>query len=657
MGGGYNNYTMIDFFRNHLNKRTDALNLFLIVAACIICSIYSIQLLVIVTSLFLAYRILSVVLTNRLNTSKFLIALSTLVGYVFLLQSFSILPFIVNKEFPLAIAPWLSLGFIAACAFFVRKAVFPGKNHPRRSSPLLNSGDVASIMVAALVLLAILVPPLVRSGGDFMWAGISSIAGNVDDSAHMAYVTDRIQRPHGLITNYPAGWHNATSLLAAAASPDKLIGSDSLWTYVALKLASFALLIICCVEAAVYIIAVLRQKTSKLGAVDVASIVGTGLLFSYLFFIDVFHLGFYSVFPELIGVVWVSVLLCELALTKTRSAVVCLASLSLLIGLGAALSWVLLLPPIALIIAYTILRSLTSVSATKKELVSTTLYLLPVALISLFSIIVQIYAMSSKGNGVPFFKTLLTDGAMVIYTPLFYLLLLGCLLGLLVFVGREKIKASFSPIIFMIAALVLFCGIIYVIQIVLAGKATYYFYKALYAPIVLLIPLGIAALTSLNTTVKKASAGQSVALLCTLWVVLAIFIPASPQGLVYVSGKRWLNESDAKNLTEIFNKDGQQKKPIFYYNPNNGVQADILMLLTVSTRKDAGCFLKVRDVVRFQQDNSGTVAPIVDAMAKDCKDGAELLTTPGEVLTANSYVEQAGIQKPLVIKTYEFGQL
>lgn len=588
-----------------------------ILALLVICATYSLNLLLITVSMVLTYKIITPLLNIGVFNTRALRAVFVFFIYIIILQCVILSSWVLNRNFPLDATPALTV-LVMTIAYVYRhyllKVKFSKEILPSKKVPLVRLGDIISIVVAILITLLIILPPLISTGAGKTSNIIALTSGNVDDAAHLGLLNDRLQFNRGVLYHsdatenvrtaglYPAGWHSANAIIIKAIDPTISTGTESLIAYTISKVFWFFVLIFVFSRVIFTLYKTLSNDEPSL-PVTLWLTFGS-LLFSILFLVDIFRTGFYSFIPQLIAALLLVPILIQLSLLTNESKKY-QGTLLLLVAacIGGGISWLLVLPALLLAIFLILLDHLRSTKLLHfiKDTTSGVLDNLPLYGLLLVALIVQAYVMLADHStgSVSFIQGVLLSGGIGIYKDPFYLFIfIGLALCLLLF--RKNSEKAIRYILYVTFSLLLFAGFLYVVQMIYLGKNAYYYYKALDVFTIVVIPIGLVGFAlCIAWLANKRSKSIALAAALTLILVVIQFIGLDATSLTYLKGQRplsgALNESVYTELKLNANqKNYNNKNYIVYYIPGSVEQNDISTMTVKSNKPGGGCFDAVR---------------------------------------------------------------
>lgn len=483
------------------------------------------------------YSVFRRILSARFFRSKVLIAVTSLVGWMGLLQ---VVAYSVSSSSLFASVLLLQV-FVSAIAFAVR-------NKEKPEIPSITLPDVASIIAAVLLVSLVSVLPLRHAAPTGESTVLTLINTSPDDSNHLGMLNDRLQFKKAVLTDeivegvtrgggvgYPTGWHSANAVVILSVDPDIRVGYESAVAYVVTKLVWTGILVYLMGAAAISLIPSNTRQRANVAYVVLLS----STLFGAWFVSDVLEHGFYNY----IGIL-ATVPLCLLALAQlatSRHLSEALWGLVLPISLTAisALSWLLVAPIFA---ASTIIVFFSSIRLRElRRLVKDRANLVPLAVVTVLVLLLLRASVSQIGltaTGSEYyggmFSSLLATGAVSVYPIGFYLVILCGLVPFLrmALKADKHQKSAETGVVFLTVALG-FAVVVYAIQMYYAQELRYYFYKSLYIGVFAAIVLAIAGAAHL---VSRSDLSRSLtACLSSLSLIASIlFFYPDPHVISYV---------------------------------------------------------------------------------------------------------------------------
>lgn len=624
----------------------------------------------ILLSVIITYRLSILTIGGRLFSSRLFIGIVSSFIYTLLLQCVVLMTWLINKNFSLdgsiALSFFLLL-FSLVWHRFTLNLTNTRSNHTQISKLEKWSFDdflslaVASFIIGIIALSSLLAAKPFESNFILEFAN-----GNVDDAAHVSMINDRIQFNHGLMlgTNtedalrseasksiYPVGWHSANAAIIKSIQPHIATGYSSIIAYVITKLFWFFILIFVFVRVAfsLYNNLAVDKRKNKLAKVYIT--LGS-IIFSYLFLINIFIEGFYSFIPQLIAILLLCLTLSQISLIKKNNQVNFSSLLVVIIlCIGGALSWILLLPALVLavcvVLFYTAHRSNLTLMAFIKALLLDISSKFPIYLSVLGAIVAQLYVMrNSSSTPLGFKATIVLPGGVSIYNEMFYLsLYAGTALCLWLFHRSSKnIMTSFLTVFCSILLLAIFIS---TIQLALTGNNTYYYYKTLHASTIVLIPIAVVGYSLALAKLAKHSRELSLLLIVALCLVLVQTAGTSNVDTIrYLKGVRNLTSSEVADIKTILENDHRQQnyyeKNITIFDSHRIDGHEIGTMLLKSNRKDSECFNAGRSALRSNENISDALKIMKLACPQDYT--VRIVTTKDYLPTAKAAISANALE-------------
>ena len=517
--------------------RKNAFFLIPIIVLFAMLGIYSFNLLFIIISVILTYKIFSPLLNKKNFDSLIIKGVSIFFIFIIILQCVILSSWLINSNFPLDATPTLTL-LIMTIAYiyrhFLPKPRISKLTLPIKKAPFIRLSDIISIAIAIAIVLPLSLSLLTHDGKD-MQNNVTTLAGGADDTAHLKLVDDRLQFNRGILyrsdaieqvktgDSYPAGWHSANAVIIKAIYPKISAGDESLVAYALSKVFWFlALVFIFCRIILILYEFLCNRKPSLPAILWLAS---GSLLFSRFFLVDTFRTGFYSFMPQLIAALLLVPILIQFSLQNNKRKA-CQETLLLLsvMCIGGCLSWFLVLPAFLLIIILILFDHLKNTNKRRfiKDMTSGILDNLPFYGLLLTATAVQLYVMLTNhvAGSVSFIQGVLINGGINTYKGEFYIFIfIG--FALCLFFTCKSSEKILRYILYAILSLLIFAGIISAIQIMYLGTNAYYYYKVLYILTVIALPVGLVGIASSIDWIEK-NKSKSIALTTSLILILII---------------------------------------------------------------------------------------------------------------------------------------
>lgn len=636
----------------------------------------SLNLLIITGSLILLYKIFLSHIDRIIFASKLFVSVLILFSYFVLLQCAVVISWALNHNFPLSFTPLLLLAILLVMYLYNKPYI---KNKVDLKQPvndkkckILNLQDVLALLVATLVLVIIVLPPLTQSKEYIKSTALMSMVnGNSDDSSHLALINDSIYFDRGIMFKsdaeskirmdgfYPAGWPSINAIIIKTFCPAIETGIQSLIAYSIQKLFWFFLLTYTLVMVSFATFRFLGDKLIRGWQLFWAST--ASLFLSCTLIIPVFQYGFYSLLPQLLAVLLAIPIIFQLSKEKSKGPHRSIPFL-LTVCLGGCLSWILPLPAFLLatlliIISLVVKKNIGSTMKSVYVLVMDNLVLL---LILITAIVTQLYVMielNQNGTGVSFIKGILLDGGITIYDKYLYIFICTGFLAALLLSVKKAIKKIYL-VLFLLAPMLLFCGYIYVIQILMIDKNAYYYYKMILISMFIAVPFCI---TGFGLVIKKIAGSKNVLLGVTLSIVLLVtsflIIGIDKATLRYSNGDRYLspgmNNIVLEELRSNITQDNYPNKLYsFFYIPDSGYiqQNTVMGMIAKSNEQNSDCF---QHILWYTLPTIPTIDQLLDDIVQRC-DGytVTIVTDVAHQGAFAGVVNNRGLSDIVHIKSY-----
>lgn len=588
-----------------------------ILSLAILAMIYSIQLGFIVISIALCYSILRNVLNrlgfNTVVTQSFI----TLTVYIIILQACVIAVWALYREFPLdKVVIVMTFGLLLT--YLYRVALVQVEQPVTTRIPIADSRDVVSLIVALAIGILMVIPPMLITGTDLKSNLLGVINNSVDDANHAMMINDRIQFNRGVfhgikavddnrietLSFYPAGWHSANAIVIQSLKPDIQLGLPSLFAYGINKLFWFVILVFAFMRLIFYMYDK-AFKQDRLGKWALVFVSTAGVIGSYWVLVDIFNIGFYSFFPQLISVILFAIVIIHSDNLDDKSQYEAIALLAML-AIGGSLSWILVLPILAVaLLCYLYIHTPGRSSKTRlynslRFLIASFLRHLPLYLLIVVAVLLQLYIMSRSSHSVPFIEAISMTGRISIYNQAAVLVLSFGLI--LFFVLTKTAQKSAQALSGFLAISAVFCFALYMLQITNVYEPRYYFYKALYVFIVVAVPMAIIGFLGLLLKIRTTSSHTTM-IFCSILVVVGTIYMISPNPSAeptyqYIRGIRPLSPVDNKS---IYNELAVNTLPRYYdktatiyFDENRQLHDNLSNLLVRTNKKANDCFYAMR---------------------------------------------------------------
>ncbi len=641
----------LEFFTKH-KARLLCLVLLTIISVFFI----SINFIIAIVSFAILYKIIDPLLGKRVFDSLFIRGALTLFLYTILLQAVLVVSWLFNNNFSLNLTIPITLLF---CIFLFVYQKRYGKKLSANSSKKISFfkiDDLIALTIALALLFVTGAIPFLTRGFDSDAGFIAAIGNNSDDASHLAYINDRIQFDRGILHQsdvvdkvrsegqtgiYPAGWHSANAVIMESIFPDIKAGTGSLIGYALSKLAWFFLLVYFFARTAfVFYKHYTNQNKNTFSYVSFCYIGLATLFFSLYFVIDIFSQGFYSFIPQLL-----STLLLSLVFIQTRNTrdIPSAVPLFALLCIGGSLSWFLTLPAFILAcLAFTAsLSSFKQLQNSTKLVVNGIISSFPLILLLLLSISTQYYVMSASPSGVTFIEGILLSGKIITYpVEVYYFTFIG--LGLLFFYTFKN-KTIAEKVLPLLLGILLFAGVMYLIQKYYTGQNMYYYYKVMYLFLIVAIPLAVASVAYTIEQLHKKNMNVALYGSALAIVLLVIFTPLSPTAVSYMRGARNIPQSSSNQVNSIIDEndnnydDYYQSDYTIFFNPGDTEGNDISTLLVKSNKIDSACFNKLRPLLWTSTD----INPIIATAQLHCTGSITIITNSKDYMKFKKQAEDS----------------
>ena len=650
------------------------INTIIIIACAVLLStLVSIQVPLLLLSLYITYKLLSPHLSIKLFQSTVSRVVAALIVYVSLLQCLFLVVWLIAKDTSLLSIPLIGVLVLLIVWLLVRF----NKKNVVTSKPVrfILKRDVASILIALLMVTIVTIPSLAAAGVDKKSSIISMANGNVDDAAHVGLLNDKIDSDRAITYHtsandnlrsygqYPPGWHSLNAMLIKSFSPGFQSGTDSLYAYAITKVFWFFILVLTFAQVTFTLSSLLIQSGAR-RIFNAWLCIGL-LFFSLILFTDAFKEGFYSFLPQLITALFSLVVLAQMSLRKTEDEKGWGNDLLLLsiICLGGSLSWLLVLPAFGLIILLVVAAKIIH-DGIKNGIALTLRTLRRHAVAFGFlstSLLVQVYLISrdsSSGSSVTFLQGIMLNGGISQYPVLLYSLLAGGLL-LLISLGSRRLSRQLGYVLIGLSALFAFTVCIYLLQIYVIDKNAYYYFKTLNIATTMTAPLAIIGVGMLIAYIhNQRGKVPALALLVFIPTFLVLFVginiavnPPPVSRTNYLKGARMItptiNESVYK---ELQSSEYNDKNLVFYYTPGHLDQNDIPTLLLKTNKPASRCFDDIRLSIIIHTEFSDYLKAV-----KNSCDGHKItfVTSPAYVSPYRKQVANDDLSSQVDIITYQ----
>ena len=590
-----------------------------------------------IISIWLSYlpiRIISGTISNIL-TSIFIQTL--LLGAIAMSAS------LFNPDFPLSISP-IALFIVFSLSVIIhllthRASIDISFNKKTFSFTRI---DFASISIALLVMLVIILPPFLKYG----WQGgvLGQINGNVDDSVHLALINDRVHfdqdyfldnDPFTIRTqdkiSYPASWHTGNSIWLIGLFPEVTPGFFTSILYIITKIFwTFVLLF--------FFTKTILMNTSRFKIRTDFFIVFLTIFFGYIVAISQYYFGFYNFIPQIIMLFLLSNILLDTSITNNQKKLVLFGAI---LVFGGGISWYLLIPVLLAILFLIIYTSFSknNLHNTLKTMF-TSIFSYPLLyLILLLSTINCLLISTSSAESLGFVGNLILPGAVIQYTQLFYI---GVTLGLALFLSGEnkkhliKTRSSFITI----GTLIIFSTFILSIQLVEVQEPRYYYLKIITAIVTLLLPFVIIGFSKIGITTNKVfdhttSFIIKMSILCVI-CISSMYLVSGMDLLRWAKGTRSSDRVASSQIIESIEKGYKHNSDLsayytFFYSPNSQSQNFINSLLAKSNSSDSTCFRSTLNILVFQD----SLPDMLNNAMKQCQNFNVRFVVPSDYINSS----------------------
>lgn len=476
-----------------------------LIAALLALATGHLNLWLIVFGSYLSYLVFGPMLSHRIFSSKVMKIVTSAILYTLILQCVIVSAWLISPDTPLHLAPL----FGALLMIVVLALTHKRRRDKINNTSAVNRYDIVAALLSLAIVILLVVPSIYRVGGGYV-GFVQVINSGVDDAAHLSLVNDHIAVDRGIRTNvnvdqtlrnytmYPAGWHSLNALVITAVHPNISTGHESLIAYAISKVFWFAILIYLVFRVGMQLLAIIVRR-SQLSIVECVVFALIAAWFLQVFahsFID----GFYNFIPQIACGILIVALIAQISYKAKSDDKQSFEGTFLLLSITAiagSLVWVLPLPALTLflmsilaIYAWTLGWKQALRSFASKSLPFIPLYILIVA-----AILTQSYVLSidASPGAVDFLKSLLASGGVVIFNPIFYLVV-GAGLALFIWAARRERKyvqeVAQSYGLLLISVLV-FMSFVYIYQQINLDSNAYYYYKLLYLATSMTIPFAV----------------------------------------------------------------------------------------------------------------------------------------------------------------------
>lgn len=585
-------------------------------------------------SLYLAYKLCLILITPRIANSRLFVTFIAFFFYVLILQSISLVTWLVLRDFPLSLNIPIAFAVIVATYFPIRRIHKPAE---RRMATI---GDVASGIVV-LVTFAIFVLFPVYNTQSHSEASLLNLANyNVDDGSHLGMLNARLhynvattsgndadissQVPGGI--SYPSGWPAANAALIQALSPSIEVGGSTLVAYILTKIFWLLFLVFVFTRTIFALYTTFSPNSPQTPAI-VWIILGS-LIFTAWFVVDPFFYGFFSFLPQLITVLLFILVTIQLAdLNKKTDKLLLYLVLPITLSVGAALSWFLLFPVFIAALFLTFLRRVSrlNIKTVLKELTVNISRFALLYVVIVLSLVAQLYmTLSSSSTGVSssFLHSLLLNGGITTYPISFYaVILLGCV-AFFFFTAKKELNEKLSAILSYLVVMLAFASFIYFIQLYKIHENLYYYFKVLNTVTIVAIPLAILGIAFLATVLQDKTS-KYVAAMCSIIIGFAIVQFAYPGApfIGYASGSRAVSESVNQQIYSTLKAHEQTASyddgvVTIFYPSKNPILNEVASTLVQSSKPYTKCYAALKGASFSTPARDFSVSPIRESCSE-----------------------------------------
>jgi hypothetical protein len=487
-----------------------------------------------IASLFVTYKVVSPLLSRRVFSSQLFEFVAVLFIYMIVLQCVILSSWLIDKNFPLTMAPLLVL--LVVLAIYVYRH-FLSNYRPHQTTlslpkiSFIKRSDLLSLMIVVVILPLTLIMPLVEKNIPVNIESFAShaIAG-ADDTNHLAFFNERLSTNKGILENsdtggsasfYPISWHAANAVITKTVLPNIMPGTMSQIAYALSKVFWFIVLVFLFSRVIFMLYEVVTKKSSFPAILWLTS---GSFLFGWFFLTNIFTTGFYNFIPQLIATLLLIPALVQLGLKSKNQPTY---SLLIMLAVGGCLPWVLPLPGFLLTVLFVLLYGMRTKSKSYffKSLVTDIKHNLLLYILPIVAMIAQLYAMLTNRSteSISFVQGILVSGGIVSYNIFFYLFT-SVGFAIYIFLTRKRSDASSRYIAYLATSTLLFAGVISVIQLVLLGKNMYYFYKVLDIFTIAVLVAGIAGFALYIDYIISKKTRLYGMLICLLLIILTVMI-------------------------------------------------------------------------------------------------------------------------------------
>lgn len=598
----------------------------------------SFNLIIISISIMLCYKLFSKRISNDIFDSKLFKYITVFLIYILFLQCGVLIGWLINHNFSLNLVPTLVAGMLIIIwlyeyIFLNRKKIFD--KDIKIKSFCFN--DIISILLGLFIVGIVIIPPVIQTDSYRLETfAVSMVNGNSDDSAHISMINDCLHFDKGVIFgsdsskvtrnngSYPASWHAISAIIIKTLKPTIKTGGESIFAYAIIKSFWLLILIYLISKVTLFLHKFINDKKNNFSSYF--WIISCISILSVIQILPSMMNGFYSILPQYIYSLLLVPFLMQISLDKDKKDKFRILPLLIIVGVVGCLSWLLPLPVYALTILsiFLIITISKSFKNTYKNFLLAFTECLPIILISIISTLVQIFIiLNNKTSGsLSFIKSLLIDGGIITQGILFYIFIaIGFVISMLLIKNEKKQKIEMFLVL--VAYSLLYCSIIYLIQIRYIERNAYYYYKLLDILTITIIPFAIAGVGVLIDRYNKYSKVLSISIIIIILTSVFQMINVNRSTLGYAIGNRFFYGAlDKKLINELDNHLSQKeyfsKHHSFVYASSGDYyfQNEVGTMILKSNEMETKCFNDVRHTIW----KSPSIEDILDVIEKSCDD-------------------------------------
>lgn len=586
--------------------------LILALLVILVVSRLSLNLMLLSLSLYLVYRLSLKLVSPKIADTHTFVAVISIFFYVLILQSVSLVTWLISHSFPLSLNILFSLILVAAVHVPLRMRHIP----PKRLR--IKASDFVSFIVMLSTLIVFVVVPFHNTKLNNA-SGLLVLANyNVDDGAHLGLINARLQ--YNVATtvdnkadissqvsggiSYPTGWPAANAAIIQAFAPSIKVGSATLIGYVILKVFWLLFLVFIFTRSIFALFWLFSNKPPKLAATIWIAI--GAFLFTGWFLVDPFYYGFFSFIPQLITVPIFILSIIQLTLVDKKSdKLLSYLMLPVILSIGAALSWFLLFPVFTIALLLCLLNRITRFKL--KVVVTEVTHQLPrylvfyiVVILSLLSQIYIVFKGSHTGVSSTFVQSLLTNGGISTYpTSLYAVILLGIIL-FIILANITKNLDKLSAVVNYVVAMLGFAGFVYALQLYKTQTNLYYYFKILDTVTIVGILFAVLGLAFLVNIIQiRTSRYVSIIVTILMGLVLLQFAYPGAPLFAYIKGARALSSATDQQIFSATNSSGSTSSydngvvTIFYPSKNPELN-EIASTLVQAGKQYTKCYATIK---------------------------------------------------------------